>query len=612
MKNIRWRNGKVILLGSSLLALVLMAAGVRAVRGQQAAGSSQPVSLSSDSQQTAQGEPISLNVRDADLSSVLKLWAEQRKLNIMAGKDVTGKVTADLYGVTLDEALNAVLDVNGYGYRQEGNFIYIYTKQQLAEMKLQEAVTEMRVYQLNYINVDDARQIIQPALSAKAKVATTSRAAEGIPSGGDTVGGDSISGRDALVITDYVENLDKVQMILKVLDVRPKQVLIEATILEVTLQDDCSLGIDFNVLAGVDFKDLVPAAGYNVLNPNATATTAGLAGFRPDIPWGRTGTTGFATPGTGFNIGVMTNEVSFFVHALETVSDVNVLSNPKVLALNKQRAEVIVGRRLGYRTTTVTQTSAVETVEFLDTGTQLQFRPFISDDGFIRMEIHPEVSNGSIDGLGLPSETTTEVTCNVMVRDGHTIVIGGLFDESTQIDKSQVPGLGDIPIIGALFRQDHQSTTRREIIVLLTPRIVDHGLANAEGKELLDHVEKTITGLRSRFPIYTREKLTQLHVSEAEKFYNRYLETNSACDRGLALWNLKLARHVAPNNQIVDRLIDKLETEQGLMRPRLQSESVLWKRLRQGGMLDNLPPRGGGMPGEKGKTEESKQTPAQD
>jgi len=183
-----------------------------------------------------------------------------------------------------------------------------------------------------------------------------------------------------------------------------------------------------------------------------------------------------------------------------------------------------------------------------------------------------------------------------------------LFDENTQIDKSQIPGLGDIPILGALFRQDHQSTTRREIVVLLTPRIVDHGLANAEGQEMMDHIENTMTGLRSRFPIYTREKLTQLYVSQAEKFYNRYLDTNSGSDRGLALWNLKLARHVAPNNPIVYRLIDKLEVEGGVARPRLQSESVLWKRLRQGGMLDNLPSGGGGSKRKSGKdgTGESK------
>jgi len=538
----------------------------------------------------ADGDLITVKFQDVELSSVLKLWAEQRQLNLMAGKDVQGKVTAELYGVTLDEALHAVLDVNGYAFRRDGKFIYIYTKQQLEELKVKEAKTDTRVFRLNYINVDDARQIIQPALSEKAKVAGTSRAAEGIPSGGTTVGGDSLSTQDVLVVTDYVDNLNQVERILGALDVRPKQVLVEATILEVTLQDDCSLGVDFNVLAGIDFRGLTPAAGYDVMNPNSSVVNGGLAAGVVDIPYGRTGTTGFAMPGTGLQVGVMTSEVSGFVQALETVSDVNILSNPKVLALNKQRAEVIVGRRLGYRTTTVTQTTAVETVEFLDTGTQLQFRPFVSNDGFVRMEIHPEVSNGSIDGLGLPSETTTEVTCNVMVRDGHTIVIGGLFDESTQIDKSQVPGLGNIPILGALFRQDHQATTRREIIVLLTPHIVDHGEAETEGRELLDFVEDSMIGLRSRFPLYTREKLTQLHVSEAEKFYNKYLETNSAQDRGLALWNLKLARHVAPNNRQVREMIDKLETEQGASRPRLQSESVLWRRLNQSGMLDGLPP----------------------
>ncbi|MCX5672471.1 MAG: hypothetical protein NTU94_14230 [Planctomycetota bacterium] len=91
-----------------------------------------------------------------------------------------------------------------------------------------------------------------------------------------------------------------------------------------------------------------------------------------------------------------------------------------------------MGQRLGYKTTTTTETTTVQTIEFLDSGTQLIFRPFISDDGYVRMEIHPKISKGLVDpATGLPSETTTEVTCNIMVKDGHTVVIGGLFRETT-------------------------------------------------------------------------------------------------------------------------------------------------------------------------------------
>jgi len=528
-----------------------------------------------------------LHVRETDLSAVLKLLADQHRLNIVAGKNVTGKVTADLYGVTLDDALKAVLQMNGYGYRRDGNFIYVYTFKELEDLDKQRE-TKTRAFRLNYLNVTDAQTLVKPVLSKNATIAASTPSSKGIPSGASDVEGQAYPLQDTLVITDYPEKLEAAAQLIKELDVRPKQVLIEATILQVTLDDSTSLGVDFNILAGIDFREL-SAATFPIVDPDAVATAATTTGTAAQVPWGRVGTSGFATPGTGFQFGLITNDVSVFVQALEEVEDVNILSNPKVLALNKHPAEVLVGERLGYRTTTTTATSEVENIEFLDTGTSLRCRPFISDDGYIRMEIHPQVSTGQISALGLPSERTTEVTCNIMVRDGHTIVIGGLFDENSQIDKAQVPGLGNLPLVGAMFRNDHQATLRREIIVLLTPHIVDEGEAKAQGDEALEYIEKTVSGLRSRFPLYTREKLTQVHLSEAEKYYGRYLSTGSASDRSAAMWNLMLTRHVAPNNKEVTRLMDKLDKEQEARRPRLTTESILWKRMRQHGMFDNLP-----------------------
>jgi type IV pilus assembly protein PilQ len=585
---LRHRHTVIALVGSMFVILAVVSAQGQsgAVDGDQ--GKPAATTATGDPADGESSDAIELHVKEADLSAVLKLLADQHKLNIVAGKDVTGKVTADLYGVTVDQALAAVLEMNGYAYRRDGNFVYVYTKQQLADYQISQAKIETRTFRLRYINVTDAQALLKPVLSKKAIVAASAPAGKGIPSGGEDVEGDSYTGPDVLVISDYTENLDGVAKLLKEIDLRPKQVLIEATILQVTLDDDASMGVDFNILAGIDFRE-ISVGNFPLANPNSVVGAATTTGATGNIPWGRAGTTGFATPGTGFQMGIITNDISVFVQALETVEDVNILSNPKVLALNKHRAEVIVGERLGYRTTTTTATSEVENIEFLDTGTSLRFRPFICDDGYIRMEIHPEVSTGNISGLGLPSERTTEVTCNIMIRDGHTIVIGGLFDENSQIDKAQVPGLGNLPVIGALFRNDHQSTLRREIIILLTPHIIDDSEAKAEGEEILEYIDRTVTTLRSRFPLYTREKLTQLHLTEAEKYYNRYLATRSDSDRGKALWYLKLTRHVAPNNREVYRLLDSLEAEKSQRQPRLNTESILWRRMRDEGILAEMP-----------------------
>src|SRR4029434_5761145 len=121
----------------------------------------------------------------------------------------------------------------------------------------------------------------------------------------------------------------------------------------------------------------------------------------------------------GLKVGYLTNSVSIFVAALEQVTDTTILANPKVLALNKQQGEVFVGNEDGYYTTLTTETTTSQSVESLKTGTRLIFRPFIGSDGFIRMEVHPEDSDGSVKANGLPSKSTTEVTSNVLGKDGH-------------------------------------------------------------------------------------------------------------------------------------------------------------------------------------------------
>jgi Bacterial type II and III secretion system protein/LysM domain len=151
-----------------------------------------------------------------------------------------------------------------------------------------------------------------------------------------------------------------------------------------------------------------------------------------------------------------------------------VLACPRVLVLNKQRAEIQLGQRLGYFTTIQNLTSAIQQVQFLDTGTLLRFRPFVSTDGMIRMEVHPEKSTGQV-VQNVPSSNTSEVTTNVMVPDGATIVIGGLIENTDTSSQQGTLGLSRLPVVGPLFRQKQQVSTKRELIVLLTPRIWNPG-----------------------------------------------------------------------------------------------------------------------------------------
>lgn len=570
----RWR-----LFLTAALLVGASAAGVLAAEPPAAAPTPPPAETAAQPGSAVSGSgKIELHVKDDALANVLELLSQQYRLNIVASKQATGRVTADLYDVTVEEALDAVCKAAGLGWVREANCIFIYSKEELQAQAKDESRLVTEVFELNYLSSAEAAKLLEPVKSEKGTIAVSSAPEEGIPSGaGGGTGGNTFCLPDTAVVRDFPENVERMREIIKKMDRRPRQVLVEATIIQVQLDDTTSLGVDFNALAGVDFRDLsntaTPITDPTII-PNNNATTVDAA----QAPYGQVAQVGFATQGTGLNIGVITNNVSFFIHALETVTDTTILSNPKVLALNKQRAEVMVGQRLGYKTTTVTETANVETVEFLDTGTQLIFRPFISDDGYVRMEVHPEVSSGVV-VAGLPQETTTEVTCNIMVKDGHTIVIGGLFDEDVSVGRSQVPGLGNIPGLGWLFRSKEDSTTRNEIIVLLTPHIIaDEEDAAALGESILSDAKRRCLGLREGFSFFTRERITVGYVQKAEEAWARYQQSGAKADLDDAHWNMQLALNVAPNNLKALRLKDKILTAR-TGEPYAPPNVTIWDRL---------------------------------
>jgi type IV pilus assembly protein PilQ len=487
---------------------------------------------------------VEIHVDDASLVQVLRMLSLQSQRNIIASKEVHGTVTANLYDVTIKEALDAILRANGYAYREQGNFIYVYSAKELAELEKSERKMQTEVFQLYYTPAANAVNMIKPVLSAESQTSFTTPASSGLESGTKDLGGSSHAGEDMLVITDYPDNLEKVRKILKEIDRRPQQILIEATILRASLSEDNSLGVDFTVLGGVDFNAL---SAVNETTTTGTGLNQALTGsIMESGKAGAINDRGFVAGragGGGLNIGVVKNNVGVFVQALEGITDTVVLANPKVLALNKQKGEVIVGRKDGYMTSTTTESSTVQTVEFLETGTRLVFRPFIGDDGYIRMEIHPEDSSGGLAGeANLPFKITTEVTSNVMVKDGNTIVIGGLFREDSNTSRGQVPFLGNLPLAGALFRKQSDHTLREEVIILLTPHIVkDDAAYSSLSEEALKEAETLRVGVRQGMMPWGRERLAE---SSYESAVAEMKKPNP--NRQRALWHLNCATNLNP------------------------------------------------------------------
>lgn len=487
---------------------------------------------------------VEIHVNDANLLEVLRMLSLQSRKNIIASKNVTGSVTANLYNVTVPEALDAILQSNGYVYREKGNFIYIYTAKELADLDKSARTMGTEVFRLYYTPAANAASMIKPALSPEAQIAVTAAAQSGIDTTttGADAGGNSHSSEDMLVVTDYTDNLEKVKKILKEVDRRPVQVLVEATILAATLSDNNSMGVDFSVMGGVKFNQFLASPLQTITG--AAAGTLQAAGTNTGVGGYGVGQTSFTNnlPPGGLRVGVLTNNISMFVQALESVTNTTVLANPKVLSLDKQKGYVHVGRSDGYQTTTVSSTTSTQTVQFLDSGTTLAFRPYVGDDGFIRMEIHPEDSSGGLTAANLPFKTTTEVTTNMMVQDGRTIVIGGLFRESSTTSRGQIPLLGDIPWLGVLFRQQQDQTTRQEIIILLTPHVLkDDSVYSQLSKEQLNRVDDLRVGIRKGMMFFGRERL-------AESAYESTVSelSKTAPNKSLALWQLDAATNLNP------------------------------------------------------------------
>ncbi|MFI4898590.1 MAG: hypothetical protein ACIARR_12290 [Phycisphaerales bacterium JB059] len=528
---------------------------------------------------------VDLHVNDEDLGRVLQLLSIQSERNIVASNSVSATITADLYGVTFYEALDAILHVNGYGYIEQGNFIHVYTREELLaiEQATRERVT--KVFRLDYLNAVDAAEFVQQLLSENGVIKTSAAAETFNIDDSNPVGADTFANEATLVITDYEENVDSILDLLEQLDTRPVQVLVEATILQTSLTVDNAFGVDFSVLGNLEFADFAGIGG-----PLAAASQL-VKGVGQDISGGDidisqvNNTTGAVTSSVG-NVsgdagirgGIVTDDVAVFLRLLDEVTDVTVVSNPKILTLNRQPARVLVGTRVGYLNTTTTETSTTQTVEFLDTGTQLALRPFVAANGLIRLELKPQVSNFTLrettgsngSPVTIPDEETTELVTNVMVRDGQTVVLGGLFTETTTATRRQVPVLGDIPVIGAAFRGHEDNTRRSEIIFMITPSIVNDAELTQAGEMGTEYLATARAGAREGLLTFSRERrVSQLLIKAREYHADGHTEKAIFClDRALTLHprstearkmlvELRGTQTVVPSNSILDSVWGK-------------------------------------------------------
>jgi len=427
----------------------------------------------------------------------------------------------------------------------------VLTREELAERESANRKLATKVIRLNYLRADEAAAFVNPMLSERGAITVSGNVGDGIQPTLDDAGSDNYSGPQTLVLRDYEDQVEEITALIKDLDVQPKQVIIEATILNTSLTENNQFGVDFSL-----FSDL-------------SSATSPLNGILQAV--GNESREGAITSEQGFNsnsttkLGFVAGDAADFVSALDDVADTTVIATPKTTVLDRNRANIQVGSNVPFLTTTVSETSSTQTIEFLETGTQLTVRPFVADDGKIRLELRPSVSSAeSVDvggGQTAPQEDTVEIITNVIVDSGQTIVLGGLFRESTSVSRSQVPGLGGVPLIGKAFQGQDDTIGREEIIFMVKATVVENETLADIGDETESRVNVAKVADRGHLLPWSRTKLTASHLLNARKHYDAAQSLSGAAREkkmAQARYCVDLALHLDPSMVDALRLKEKI------------------------------------------------------
>ncbi|MSR70004.1 MAG: hypothetical protein EXS17_06645 [Phycisphaerales bacterium] len=477
---------------------------------------------------------ITLAAQNVEIDSLLELLAVRSKQNIVASDKVEGKVSVNLYDVPFDQALEAILSVNGLISVREAGFIYVYTKVEFAESEKAARKIATRVYTLQFLSSLDAETLVKPILSKEGVIAARGLVTPGFESTIANGGADEYAFTARILVSDYEANLDEVARVLKEIDVAPQQVRVECTIVSASVNENNAYGVDFAAIGNLNFDNVTDSVLGNLVPPlgipdairtgtakpyPSTSAQAGAVSNIVSLP---------GAPPANVKMGLIAGDMAVFLNILDDVTDTTVLARPAVTCLNRQRASVEVGERVAYVTSTVSQTSTTQTVNFLDTGIILHFRPFISDDGMIRMELMPSISDYKLRQIGLPTSPTytevpdenkQEIRTNVRVRSGQTVVLGGLFSDKIVTQRKQVPGLSEVPFLGGLTGGQGDQVQRKEIIFLVTPTVIEDEKLYEEGRDSLEITENVRVGARAGLLPFSREQVTANYQQDAFDAY---------------------------------------------------------------------------------------------
>lgn len=408
------------------------------------------------------GEKLSLNFQDIDVRSVLQLIADFTDLNLVASDTVQGNITLRLQNVPWDQALDLVLKTKGLDKRKAGNVLLVAPADEIAARERQELEAQKQIAELAPLR----RELIQVNYAKAADIAklfssvTGGAAAPGVAAAaqGENRGSITVDDRtNSIIAYQTQDRLDELRRIVAQLDIPVRQVMIEARIVEAN--------VDYTKELGVNWSGSLSGHG----NFDVSGGTNSTGNTFVDLG------TSNVTPTSGISIGFTTNNtiLDLQLNAMEKTGNGEVVSQPKVVTSDKETAKILKGSEIPYQEAS---SSGATSVSFKEAALSLEVTPQITPDNRIIMEVkvnkdEPDYANAL---NGVPPIKKNEVNAKVLVNDGETIVIGGVFSNTQTKSTAKVPFLGDVPMIGRLFKNDYVTDSKNELLVFLTPRIMNN------------------------------------------------------------------------------------------------------------------------------------------
>lgn len=463
---------------------------------------------------------VSIQVDGGTITQVINAFAIQTGRNVVIGPEVASDgVSIHLNNVKWDEALEVILKPYGFGYRKVGDTIVISQLEKLASLQTVEPL-QTKVYNLRFIDAGDVEDMLQSQLSGRGSISVmVSRGQKGwefatqnrmqsqsaISLAKRARLGDKDPDRQSksktIIVTDIPGVLEKIDTVLAEVDKKPTQILVESKFVEVNENFLRDIGVEFSGEFGIGGADIKYADRFFDVNPNSfNPASSDIAGSRALNTFG------------AFTIN--SSDVNMLINLLQEDDDSKVLSAPRILTLNNQEATIIVGEKFPIIESDVSGTSGDSitstTLDYYENiGIQLNVVPQTSGDGYINMIVHPSVSSiaefetglvatGGSDQQALtryPRIKVREAETQILLKDSETAVIGGLLEERDGTTVLKVPFLGDIPLIGRLFRRETDDVSTVDLLIFLTATVID-----VDDGDLTTAVEENIYTMDADIP----------------------------------------------------------------------------------------------------------------